>query len=162
MTAQTEPVARQTAGARTTSTQPEAPRDHRVKPYLLARKSTHRFPAATYLHGTVAREERAFAKAALEATGRSTARRAGALFVVVLGLFCGLLFMIASGRTETSVEILVGWGVGALIVMAIGRLVVLLRRHERDHELLADRVRAYETRLLELRAERQLQRQRLA
>ena len=139
----------------TVQTGPEAPWDFHSKPGPLSRKATHRFPAATYLHRNVAREERAFAREVLDATDRSANRRIGGLAVVVLGLIAALLFVVATGRTTSSVEILAAFALGGAIVVAVAGIVAVLRRHERDQERLADRVRAYETRLLELRSQRQ-------
>ena len=156
MTVQTHLVARQTGSPVPEPSVEETPWDHRMRPRPLSRKATHRFPAATYLHRTVAREERAYAKTTLDATGRSTSRRVGGLFVVVIGVFAGLLILVATGRTTSSTQVLTMWMLGAVMVAASVRLVVLLRRHETEHDRLADRVRAYESRLLELRAQRRL------
>ena len=156
MTVQTHPVAWQTGRPVSEPPVEETPWDHRMRPHPLSRTATHRFPASTYLHRTVAREERAYAKTALDATGRSTARRVGGLFVVVIGIFAGLLILVGTGRTTSSTQVLTMWTLGAVMVAASVRLVVLLRRHETEHERLTDRVRAYESRLLELRAQRRL------
>jgi hypothetical protein len=138
------------------SLQIDTPWDYHPSAGLLQhRPKTHRFPAATYLHRTVAREERAFATQLLASSGRFAGRRIGGLSMVVLGLLAALLFLVASGRSTTSTEILVLLGLGATLLVAAVRIVILLRRHDRDHDLLTDRVRAYEGRLLELRAQRQ-------
>jgi len=156
MTVQTHPVAWPTGHSAAQPPFEESPWDHHRRPGPLSRKATHRFPAATYLHRTVAREERAYAKGALDAAGRATARRVGGLFVVVIGVFAGLLILVATDRTSTPIQVLTMWALGAVMAVAILRLVVLLRQHEREHERLSDRVRAYEARLLELRAQRRL------
>ncbi|MGW5241273.1 hypothetical protein ACWEOW_20240 [Monashia sp. NPDC004114] len=156
MSVQTHPVIWQTADFASQPLVEESPWDHTMRPRPLSRKATHRFPAATYLHRTAAREERAYAKGALDATGRSTGRRVGGLFVVVIGAFAGLLILVATGRTTTPIQVMTMWALGAAMTVAVVRLVVLLRRHEHESERLADRVRAYESRLLELRAQRRL------
>src|SRR6478672_6821465 len=103
----------------------DVPTDHRLQ-VRGRRRDTHRFPAATYLCRSVAREERAVAQQALEATDRSASRRIGGL----------------------------GGGVALLFIAAIVALVAVLRSHEREHDVLAERVRMYDARLLELRPRR--------
>lgn len=115
---------------------------------------THRFPAATYLCREVAREERAFAMAELAASGRRASRRVGALALVVGAAFVAMLVLLSTGRASDSQGVALLVGVGVVMVLAIVGLVVVLRRHEREYDRLADRVRRYEARLLELRAAR--------
>ncbi|WP_323095794.1 hypothetical protein [Intrasporangium sp. YIM S08009] len=115
---------------------------------------THRFPAATYLCREVARDERAFALAELAASGRRTSRRVGALCVVVGAAFVAMLVLLSTGRASDTLGVALLVGIGAVMVIAIVGLVAVLRRHEREYDRLADRVRRYEARLLELRAAR--------
>jgi hypothetical protein len=115
---------------------------------------THRFPAATYLCREVAREERAFALAELAASGRRATRRVGALALVVAAAFAAMLVILSTGRAAGTTGLALLVGLGAVMVLAIVGLVVVLRRHEREYDRLADRVRRYEARLVELRATR--------
>ena len=115
---------------------------------------THRFPAATYLCREVARDERAFALAELAASGRRATRRVGGLAAVVAVAFVAMLVLLSTGRASETQGGLLLVGIGALMVIAIVGLVVVLRRHEREYDRLADRVRRYEARLVELRAAR--------
>jgi len=115
---------------------------------------THRFPAATYLCREVARDERAFAMAELAASGRRASRRVGALCVVVGVAFVAMLVLLSTGRATGTTGVTLLVGLGAVMVIAIVGLVAVLRRHEREYDRLADRVRRYEARLLELRAAR--------
>ena len=115
---------------------------------------THRFPAATYLCREVARDERAFAMAELAASGRRASRRVGALCLVVGVAFVAMLVLLATGRASSSQGVALLVGIGAVMVVAIVGLVTVLRRHEREYDRLADRVRRYEARLVELRAAR--------
>ena len=133
----------------------DGPSDHRPfagRPDRGAR--THRFPAATYLCREVARDERAFALAELAASGRRASRRVGALAAVVGLAFVAMLVLLSTGRASDPQGVAVLAGVGAVMVLAIIGLVVVLRRHEREYDRLADRVRRYEARLVELRAAR--------
>ncbi len=133
----------------------DTPSDHRPfvgRPDPGAR--THRFPAATYLCREVARDERAFALAELAASGRRASRRVGALCVVVGLAFVAMLVLLATGRASDTVGVALLAGSGAVMVIAIVGLVAVLRRHEREYDRLADRVRRYEARLVELRAAR--------
>ena len=118
------------------------------------RSDTHRFPAATYLCRSVAREERAIAQEALDATDLSASRRIGGLGAVVAVLFAAALFLVSTGRGETRDGVLTMVAVGGLMVVAIVALVAVLRSHEREHDVLAERVRMYDARLLELRPRR--------
>ena len=116
--------------------------------------STHRFPAATYLCRNVAREERAIAQQALEAADRTASRRIGGLALVGVGLFAAILVLLATGRAESGPGVLVlALRAAALVLLVVG-LVTLLRRHEGEHDALAERVRMYDARLRELRTRR--------
>ena len=131
----------------------DAPTDYR--PLIRGRRGgTHRFPAATYLCRSVAREERALAQEALAASDRSASRRSGGLGGAVALLFAAILFLLATGRGDTRSGVVVLVVLGALTVAAIVALVVVLRSQEREHDLLAERVRMYDARLLELRPRR--------
>jgi len=128
----------------------DAPSDYR--PHTRGRRGgTHRFPAATYLCRSVAREERALAQEALVASDRSASRRIGGLGGAVALLFAAILFLLATGRGETRSGVVALVTLGALTVAAIVALVVVLRSQEREHDVLAERVRMYDARLLELR-----------
>jgi hypothetical protein len=129
----------------------DAPTDYRRRTRRTG-STTHRFPAATYLCRRVAREERAIAQEALDATDRAASRRIGALGLVMAALFGGVLFMLATGRTTASGGVLTLWVLGGAMVVAIVGLVAVLRRHEREHDTLTERVRMYDARLVELRA----------
>ena len=118
------------------------------------RGDPHRFPAATYLCRSVAREERAVAQQALETTDRSASRRIGGLGGVVALLFTAALVVLATGRADTRPGVLALVALGGLLVAAIVALVAVLRSHEREHDVLAERVRMYDSRLLELRPRR--------
>ncbi|GAA2745244.1 hypothetical protein GCM10009868_25960 [Terrabacter aerolatus] len=118
------------------------------------RGDTHRFPAATYLCLSVAREERAIAQESLAAVDRSASRRVGGLGGVVALLFAAALVVLATGRAETRSGVLTLTVLGALTVVTIVALVGVLRSHEREHDALAERVRMYDARLLELRPRR--------
>jgi hypothetical protein len=127
----------------------DTPRD-----YVPASGSAHRFPAATYLSRQAAREERAFALHEIAATGRAASRRIGSVGLLALGLFAAMLYVVTSGRTAEQVGVTALWALGVASGLAVVGLVVLIVRHDRLHEQLAERVRRYETRLLELRAQR--------
>ncbi|CAN7176423.1 hypothetical protein LJR027_000266 [Terrabacter sp. LjRoot27] len=118
------------------------------------RRDSHRFPAATYLCRSVAREERAIAQEALDATDRSASRRIGGLGGVVALLFVAVLALLATGRADTRAGVLTLVALGGLLVVVIVVLVAVLRSHEREHDVLAERVRMYDARLLELRPRR--------
>jgi hypothetical protein len=144
-----------------TTTAVPAPRPHLVdapsdyRPLIRGRRAgTHRFPAATYLCRSVAREERALAQEALVASDRSASRRIGGLGGAVALLFAAILFLLATGRADSRSGVVVLVALGALTVVAIVALVVVLRSQEREHDLLAERVRMYDARLLELRPRR--------
>ena|SRR3954447_2842167 len=130
----------------------DVPTDHRL--HGRGRRRTHRFPAATYLSRSVAREERAVAQQALEAADRSASRRIGALGGVVALLFTAALVVLATGRADTRSGVLALVALGGLLVVAIVTLVAVLRSHEREHDVLAERVRMYDARLVELRPRR--------
>ena len=131
----------------------DAPLDLRC-PAAGSRRSPHRFPAATYLCRAVAREERSMAAQALEATDRQASRHVGALALTASAVFAAILVLVGTGRSES------GPGVTALALLAGGlvlvvvALVVVLRRSEREHDVLAQRVRMYDARLQQLRARR--------
>jgi len=131
----------------------DAPSDYRPRVGVLHHE-THRFPAATYLSRSVAREERAIARQALEATDRAASRRIGGLGVLVTLLFVAALGLLATGRADTGSGLSTLVVLGALVVLTTVALVVALRRHEREHDVLAERVRMYEARLKELRQRR--------
>lgn len=131
----------------------DVPTDHRLQARG-RRRDTHRFPAATYLCRSVAREERAVAQQALETTDRSASRRIGGLGGVVALLFTAALVVLATGRADTRPGVLALVALGGLLVAAIVALVAVLRSHEREHDVLAERVRMYDARLLELRPRR--------
>ena len=116
--------------------------------------STHRFPAATYLCRSVAREERAIAQQALEATDRTAARRTGGLALLSAAVFAAMLVLLATGRAESGSGTVVLAVLAAVFVLLVVALVVVLRRHEREHDALAHRVRMYDARLQELRTRR--------
>jgi hypothetical protein len=131
----------------------DVPTDHRLR--VRGRRSgTHRFPAATYLCRSVAREERAIAQEALDATDRSASRRIGGIGGAVALIFVTVLVVLASGRADTRAGVLTLVALGGLLVVAIVALVAVLRRHEREHDVLAERVRMYDARLVELRPRR--------
>jgi hypothetical protein len=130
----------------------DLPADHRLR--VGGRRRTHRFPAPTYLSRSVAREERAIAQEALEATDRSASRRVGSLGGVVALLFGAALFLLATGRADTPTGGLALVGLGGLVGVAVLTLVGVLRRHEREHDVLTERVRVYDARLRELRPRR--------
>ena len=69
-------------------------------------------------------------------------------------LFAAALFLLATGRAETRTGVIALAGLGALAVVTIVALVAVLRSHEREHDILAERVRMYDARLLELRPRR--------
>jgi hypothetical protein len=133
----------------------DSPCDHRP----IARRPdagprTHRFPAATYLGRAAAREERAFALAELAAAGRRAPRRAGALALLVAAAFAVMLVLLSTGRAAGTTGVVTLLGTGTVLVLAVSGLVAALRRHERENDRLAERVRRYESRLLELQAAR--------
>ena len=131
----------------------DVPSDYR--PHVRGRRGDpHRFPAATYLCRSVAREERAVAQQAHETTDRSASRRIGGLGGVVALLFTAALVVLATGRADTRPGVLALVALGGLLVAAIVALVAVLRSHEREHDVLAERVRMYDARLLELRPRR--------
>lgn len=131
----------------------DVPSDYR--PHVRGRRGdTHRFPAATYLCRSVAREERAIAQESLDAVDRSASRRVGGLGGVVALLFAAGLFVLSTGRAETPSGVTTLAALGALTVVTIVALVAVLRSHEREHDALAERVRMYDARLLELRPRR--------
>ncbi|GAA2471825.1 hypothetical protein [Terrabacter carboxydivorans] len=131
----------------------DVPTDYR--PHVRGRRGEpHRFPAATYLCRSVAREERDVARASLDAVDRSASRRTGGLGAVVALLFAAALFVLATGRAETRSGVVTLAALGVLAVVTIVTLVGVLRSHEREHDVLAERVRMYDARLLELRPRR--------
>jgi hypothetical protein len=131
----------------------DVPSDYR--PHVRGRRGDpHRFPAATYLCRSVAREERAIAQESLSAVDRTASRRISGLGTVVALLFAAALFLLATGRAETRTGVIALAGLGALAVVTIVALVAVLRSHEREHDILAERVRMYDARLLELRPRR--------
>lgn len=131
----------------------DVPSDYR--PHVRGRRGEpHRFPAATYLCRSVAREERAVAQEALAAVDRTASRRIGGLGAVVALLFAAALVVLATGRAETPSGVVTLAALGGLAVVTIVGLVAVLRRHEREHDILAERVRMYDARLLELRPRR--------
>jgi hypothetical protein len=145
----------------TLTVRPIAPSPHLVdvptdyRPHVRGRRGEpHRFPAATYLCRSVAREERALAQDALDAVDRTATRRIGGLGAVVALLFAAALFLLATGRADTRSGVVTLATLGALAVVAIVSLVAVLRSHEREHDVLAERVRMYDARLLELRPRR--------
>ncbi len=147
--------------APTAPSRASAPRPHLVdvpsdyRPHVRGRRGdTHRFPAATYLCRSVAREERDIAQEALTAVDRTASRRIGGLGAVVALLFASALFLLATGRAETPSGVVTLAILGVLVVVTIVALVAVLRSHEREHDVLAERVRMYDARLLELRPRR--------
>jgi hypothetical protein len=143
--------------ALTTTAGPPAPRPHLVdaptdyRLHVRGHGGTHRFPAATYLCRAVAREERALAQEALVESDRSASRRIGGLGGAIALLFAAILVLLATGRADTRSGVVALVVLGALKVAAIIALVVVLRRQEREHDILAERVRMYDARLPELR-----------
>lgn len=131
----------------------DVPSDFRC-PEAGRRRATHRFPAATYLCRRVAREERALAQQSLEALDRAASRRVGGLALACTALFAALLVLLGTGRAESGVDVVVLALLAAAMVVAVVALVVVLRRHEREHDVLAERVRMYDARLRELRGRR--------
>lgn len=131
----------------------DAPSDLRC-PAAGKGRSMHRFPAATYLCRAVAREERAIAQQALEATDRTASRRVGALALTGSAIFAAVLVLLATGRAEAAPGAVVLALLAAAFVLVVVALVVVLRRHEAEHDALAHRVQMYEARLQELRARR--------
>lgn len=131
----------------------DAPSDLRC-PAAGSGRSTHRFPAATYLCRAVAREERAIAQQALEATDRAASRRVGALALTGSAIFAAVLVLLATGRAEAAPGVVVLALLAAAFVLVVVALVVVLRRHEAEHDALAHRVQMYDARLQELRARR--------
>jgi len=117
-------------------------------------RSTHRFPAATYLCRAVAREERAIAQRALEATDRTASRRVGALALTGSAIFAAVLVLLATGRAEAAPGVVALALLAGAFVLVVVALVVVLRRHEAEHDTLAHRVQMYDARLRELRARR--------
>ena len=134
----------------------DAPTDHRRRFGLGEGRRVHRFPAATFLDRAVAREELAVARDALEASDRAASRRLAALGTFTALLLAGLVGLLATGHGTgpglTGVASL--WGCGAGLGAVILGLVAVLRQHQREHDVLSDRVRAYEARLEQLRAVR--------
>ena len=137
---------------------PDTPWDHRAAtprgPHDPRGRRAHRFPAATYLTRAVAREERTYALQQLATTGRAASRRIGGVAVVIMGLLAAMVALVATGNAASSAGPATLGALGGGTGLAIVALVVLVRRHDRLHARLADRVRRYEGRLLELRAQR--------
>lgn len=131
----------------------DAPSDFRC-PAVDHSRGTHRFPAATYLCRQVAREERAIAQQALEAVDRRASRRIGALALACTALFAALLVLLGTGQAESGRGVVVLAVLAAAMVLAVIALVVVLRGQEREHDVLAERVRMYDARLRELRTHR--------
>ena len=134
----------------------DAPTDHRRRFGLGEGRRVHRFPAATFLDRAVAREELAVARDALEASDRAASRRLAALGTFTALLLAGLVGLLATGHGTgpglTGVASL--WGCGAGLGAVVLGLVAVLRQHQREHDVLSDRVRAYEARLEQLRGVR--------
>jgi hypothetical protein len=132
----------------------DAPTDHRRRFGLGEGRRVHRFPAATFLDRPVAREELAVARDALEASDRAASRRLAALGTFAALLLAGLVGLLATGHGTgpglTGVASL--WGCGAGLGVVVLGLVAVLRQHQREHDVLSERVRAYEARLEQLRA----------
>ncbi|MEW1952346.1 hypothetical protein [Terrabacter sp. NPDC080008] len=131
----------------------DAPSDRRC-PGNGGRRATHRFPAATYLCRKVAREERAIAQQALETEDRTTSHSVSALALAGTALFAAVLVLLATGRAESGTGVRVLVAVAAALVVTVVALVAVLRRHEREHDALAHRVRMYDARLQQLRTAR--------
>jgi hypothetical protein len=89
-------------------------------------------------------------------TRQTGPRRAasGGIGGAVALIFVAVLVVLASGRADTRAGVLTLVALGGLLVVAIVALVAVLRRHEREHDVLAERVRMYDARLIELRPRR--------
>ena len=132
----------------------DAPTDYRCRFGLGQGRRVHRFPAATYLDGRVAREERAIALECLEASDRTASRRVAALATLAALLLGSVIGLLVTGRGSSGTGLLVLWGLaGATVTVSIA-LVAVLRRHERERDVLTERVRRYEARLRQLRPAR--------
>ena len=125
----------------------DAPVDHKRRFGLGEGRRVHRFPAATFLDRTVAREERDVARDALEASDRAASRRIAGLGTLAALLFAATIALLATGHGTSGTGLLALWGMGAGIAALVMALVAVLRQHERERDVLTQRVRMYETRL---------------
>ncbi|MFM6848282.1 MAG: hypothetical protein ACKOVB_04170 [Terrabacter sp.] len=131
----------------------DAPTDHRRRFGLGEGRRVHRFPAATFLDRAVAREELGVARDALRASDRAASRRLATLGSLAVLLVVGLVGLFATGHgTGPGVTGAVSlWGCGASLATVVAGLVAVLRQHQREHDVLTGRIRAYEARLEQLR-----------
>ena len=132
----------------------DSPTDYRRRFGLGQGRRVHRFPAATYLDRGVARAERAVARESLEASDRTASRRVAALAGLVLLLLAGVVGLLLTGRGTGGTGLLVLSGLAGATVVVSVTLVAVLRGHDRERDLLTERVRMYEARLHELRPAR--------
>ncbi|MGO4597526.1 hypothetical protein [Terrabacter sp. 2RAF25] len=134
----------------------DAPADHRRRFGLGEGRRVHRFPAATFLDRSVAREELAIARDALTASDRAASRRLAGLGAAAALLLAGLVGLLATGHGTgpglTGSSAL--WGAGAGLALSVTGLVAVLRQHQREHDALTERVHLYEARLEQIRAVR--------
>lgn len=126
---------------------------------LSRRRTAHRFPAAIHLRPARAREERALALQALRVIDEGASSRIGIAvgFLAGLGVAGGALFATGNIRLPLSWWLL--GGIGAVLVLALGGLVGLLRQHGLAHEQLSQRALLYELRLAELGEQRRAARE---
>jgi hypothetical protein len=132
----------------------DAPTDHRRRFGLGEGRRVHRFPAATFLDRSVAREELAVARDALEASDRAASRRLGGLgtfAALLLGAMIGLL-VTGHGTGPGPTGFLALWGAGAGLVVVVLGLVAVLRQHQGERDALTERLHMYEARLEQLGA----------
>lgn len=118
------------------------------------KRVAHRFPAAVHLRPPRVREERALAVQALAVLDEAASSRIG----IAVGFLAGLAVtggtLAVTGGLRTSLSWWLVAGLGILVVLVLGGLVSLLRRHAVLHEQLSQRALLYELRLAELDEQR--------
>lgn len=111
------------------------------------RRETHRFPPATYLRPDIAKQERTHAERMLYAVNDAASVRIGIAGGLALGLLIAVA-VVALGNDEVTRTLVVKLAVlGAALVVALGALMGLIRRHSSVSAALSARMRHYEARL---------------